>query len=229
MRSLTTPITTDVSAPTNRQSIDGNESQYDRVMHPVRLVAAVAMALAPSLTACNASDPGAAAHRSGPDVVATTTQLGDIVREVAGGHADVHQILQPNSDPHEYEPRPDDVQATAGADLVVESGNRLDAWMSKVVEQAGGNPAVLTIAPENTPHRVPGETSGPEASQFDPHWWHDPVNVESAALAIRDALVHAAPDQAATYRANAAAYLAKLRRLDAGIKACFDRVPTSQR
>jgi ABC-type Zn uptake system ZnuABC Zn-binding protein ZnuA len=182
-----------------------------------------------ALAACGGADPGAAAHGGGPLVVATTTQLGDIVRAVAGDDADVHQILQPNSDPHEYEPRPDDVKASAGAALVVESGNNLDAWMAKVLDQAGGNPVVLTIAPDHTPDRVAGEASGPEASRFDPHWWHDPANVEAAVPAIRDALTRVAPGHAAAYRANAAAYLGKLRRLDAGIKACFARVPAAQR
>ena len=32
----------------------------------------------------------------------------------AATRRDVHQILQPNTDPHEYEPRPADVQAVAG-------------------------------------------------------------------------------------------------------------------
>ena len=38
-------------------------------------------------------------------------------RATVGGDAvSVHQILQPNTDPHEYEPRPSDVEAAAGAD-----------------------------------------------------------------------------------------------------------------
>ena len=46
-------------------------------------------------------------------VIATTTQLGDWARIVGGPDVSVHQLLQPNTDPHEYEPRPADVEATA--------------------------------------------------------------------------------------------------------------------
>jgi 2-dehydro-3-deoxyphosphogluconate aldolase/(4S)-4-hydroxy-2-oxoglutarate aldolase len=63
---------------------------------------------------------GPAASSGRPDVGATTTQLGAVVREVAGDGAVVHQILQAN--PHEYEPGPDDIRSTVGAKLVVESG-----------------------------------------------------------------------------------------------------------
>src|ERR1044072_1159008 len=72
---------------------------------------------------------GGSSSSDRPLVVATTTQLGDIVRELAGPGVEVHQILQPNSDPHEYEPRPRDVKATLRARVVFESGAGLDEWM----------------------------------------------------------------------------------------------------
>jgi ABC-type Zn uptake system ZnuABC Zn-binding protein ZnuA len=103
---------------------------------------------------------GPAGSADRPVVVATTTQLGDIVQQVAGRRAVVPQILQANTDPHECEPRAGDVAATAGAGLVVESGNGLDGWMGRVVEQAGGHPAVLRIAPAHTPDRIAGGVVG---------------------------------------------------------------------
>ena len=182
-----------------------------------------------STNATGAAAATTAAPAKPIDVVATTTQLGDIVRAVGGDAVDVHQILQPNTDPHEYEPRPSDVTATSGAQIVFESGNNLDHWMSTVVEQSGGSPTVVTIAPDHTPNKVPGETSGPEASEFDPHWWHDPRNVEAAIPAIRDALDQADPSAKSEIDANAQAYLAKVQALDTGIEQCIDQVPADQR
>ena len=86
------------------------------------------------------------------DVVATTTQIGDFARAVGGDAVDVHQILQPNTDPHEYEPRPDDVIATADAAVVLENGDELDRWMSDVIDDAGGSPRVVDLV-----ERPPGE------------------------------------------------------------------------
>jgi ABC-type Zn uptake system ZnuABC Zn-binding protein ZnuA len=199
-----------------------------------RRPAGVAPALAASallgllaLTGCG----GSAANSDGsskPVVVATTTQIGDFARAVGGNAVSIHQILQANTDPHEYEPRPDDVTATANARVVLLNGDGLDQWMGKVVDQSGGHPSLITLG-DAAPDKVPGESSGPEASKYDPHWWHDPRNAIAAVETIRAALGKAIPAQRKTFNRNAAAYTAKLRALDAGIKRCFAAIPAPER
>jgi ABC-type Zn uptake system ZnuABC Zn-binding protein ZnuA/ABC-type Mn2+/Zn2+ transport system permease subunit len=162
---------------------------------------------------------GAAGSSDGrAEVVATTTQIGDFARAVGGDAIDVHQILQPNSDPHDYEPRPADVQAAAGARLVLVNGDDLDAWAKKIVDEAGGHPMVVDLG-----------TKVPVKRGSDPHWWHDPVNAQAAVSAVRGALVRADPGHKAAFARNAAAYLRRLRALDAVIRACFERIPASDR
>jgi ABC-type Zn uptake system ZnuABC Zn-binding protein ZnuA/ABC-type Mn2+/Zn2+ transport system permease subunit len=161
-------------------------------------------------------------------VVATTTEIGDFVRTVGGKYVDVHQILSPNTDPHAYEPRPRDVTATADAKLVFVSGNNLDSWMSKVVREAGGSPRVIDLSKSNG-SRVRGERSGPDASKYDPHWWHDPANARAAIAAVGSALSLADPKHAVAYRARVAAYEMRLRRLDTRIRLCLALAPPAQR
>lgn len=202
------------------------------------------LALPLAVAACGGDDEGGAPARAAaerPVVVATTTQLGDIVRQVAGDRAEVHQILQPNTDPHDYEPRPDDVKAVAGAKVVFASGNELDHWIEELLTQAGGEAgSELTIAPDHTPHKVEGEhheeeaeegedEHGHEESEFDPHWWHDPRNVAAAIPLIAGKLSEAAPANAAAYEANADAYLKRVQALDQGIEACMSQVPAAER
>jgi ABC-type Zn uptake system ZnuABC Zn-binding protein ZnuA/ABC-type Mn2+/Zn2+ transport system permease subunit len=150
-------------------------------------------------------------------VVATTTQIGDWARIVAGDAVSVHQLLQPNTDPHEYEPRSADVEATSGAKVVFENGMGLDHWMAKVISSAGGNPQVVDLSA--FVHKL----------DDDPHWWHDPRNAEAAVVEIRGALARAEPSEAETFRRNAAAYLQRLRKLDRGIAACFSGLPADRR
>jgi ABC-type Zn uptake system ZnuABC Zn-binding protein ZnuA/ABC-type Mn2+/Zn2+ transport system permease subunit len=188
------------------------------------LLAALALALGGCGSLSGAGGGGGGKMR----VVTTTTQLGDVVRAVGGRRAAVTQLLRPSTDPHEYEPRPRDVLDTAGAAVVVLSGDGLDRWMTDVVKQSGADAKVLDVA-ARLPDRLPGESSGAEASRYDPHWWHDPRNMEAATLEVRDALAAADPAGRAGYARNAAAYVARLRALDAGIARCMARVPAAQR
>jgi zinc/manganese transport system substrate-binding protein len=179
------------------------------------LLLALALAAAGLVTGCG-DDAGGST--SGLTVVATTTQVGDLARNVGGRRVDVHQILHPNTDPHEYEPRPSDVKAVSGAALAVRSGGDVDDWLNDVIDNAGGDAAVLTLS-EHVHTRK--DTSG----NLDPHWWQDPRNAELGVGAIRDALAKADPGGAATYRRNAARYLHRLQRLDRQTAACIARIP----
>jgi len=193
-----------------------------------RAALAVSAAAALALLAGGCAGSGSSAADGRIAVVATTTQLGDLVRNVGGPAVSVTQILQPNSDPHDYEPRPKDIQNTAGAALVVRSGDRLDAWMDEVVRDAGGDPTVLD-AGAGRPVALPGESTGPEASRFDPHWWHDPRNMVYAAGRVHDALVKADPERRAQIDRATDTYIKRLRATDRSIAVCMDRVPTAER
>jgi zinc/manganese transport system substrate-binding protein len=191
-------------------------------------VALTAAAAAAALLAAGCGSSSSASSSSNPKaikVVATTTQLGDIVREIGGDAVDVHQILRANTDPHDYEPRPRDIQETANAKVVVTSGDGLDHWMGEVVKNAGGSPTVLD-ASQDQPISRPGEDG---EGSVDPHWWHDPRNVEHAIDAIRDALAKADPDQRDAIERGAAAYLAKVKAMDVAIQQCFAQVPAAKR
>ena len=198
-----------------------------RVLGARRSAVAAAAAAALALLAGCGTDLGAAAPGQ-VRVVATTTQIGDFARAVGGERARVVQVLQPNTDPHDYEPRPSDVRETADADVVLLNGDELDRWMGDVVEAAGGHPAIVDLG-ARVPLKVAGESQGPEASRYDPHWWHDPRNAEAAVAAIRDALTKANPGARDVYARNAAAYLGRLQSLDRGIAACMSRVAPGAR
>ena len=154
---------------------------------------------------------------AGVTAVATTTQVADFVRNVGGDRVSVDSILRPNSDPHEYEPRPSDAAAIAKADVVFRSGGDLDGWLDEVVDSAGGDPDQVTLI------------DSVKREGDDPHWWQDPRNVILAVAVIRDALTKVDPDGRAGYARRAAAYTAKLRRLDSEVARCIGRVPPAER
>jgi ABC-type Zn uptake system ZnuABC Zn-binding protein ZnuA/ABC-type Mn2+/Zn2+ transport system permease subunit len=190
------------------------------------VLAAAGLTLAALLAAGCGS--GSGAGNGQVEVVATTTQIGDFVREVGGDAVSVDQILQPNTDPHTYEPRPSDIEGAAGAKLVFASGDDLDSWIGKVVSDSGSGAQIVDLG-RAVPERLPGESSGAEASRYDPHWWHDPRNAEAAVREIEGRLAAVDPSRRREFERNAGAYLAKLRGLDAGIASCMGSVPAARR
>jgi ABC-type Zn uptake system ZnuABC Zn-binding protein ZnuA len=191
---------------------------------PVRSIAVLGAVLAGTLllAACGSGGDSASAGGSGGAVaVATTTQVGDLVRAVAGDRAAVRQLLSANSDPHAYEPRPSDVKAVTGADVVVRSGGDLDNWLGGVLDNAGSDAKAVVLIDAMRTRRGEGEV--------DPHWWQNPRNAEIAVRRIRDALTAADPGGRASYAAGADAYLARLGRLDRAIAACMDAIPAARR
>jgi zinc/manganese transport system substrate-binding protein len=187
------------------------------------LVAATAAAIAVVGAGCGGSNSS-----NGVSVVATTTQIGDWARVVGGDAVDVHQILTPDTDPHDYEPRPDDVSETADAKLVFASGDELDSWIDEVVSDSGSDAQVVDLG-ASAPVKIRGEPEGEDASRFDPHWWHDPRNAEAAVREIAAQLSAADPEDKSTFEAHANAYIERLHRLDSGISACIDSIPAADR
>jgi ABC-type Zn uptake system ZnuABC Zn-binding protein ZnuA len=190
----------------------------------LRLIAvAVGATALVALAACGGGSDG---DGEKVDVVATTTLVGDFVREVGGGTVEVEQILQPGTDPHDYEPRPSDVEATADAELVFVGGRGLDEWAEELVSDSGSDARIVDLGSAG-PVRLAGE--GDEEGELDPHWWHDPRNVEAAVTEVERALGAADPPHRAAFARHAAAYRTELRGLDAGIARCIESVPPARR
>jgi zinc/manganese transport system substrate-binding protein len=194
--------------------------------HPRRALALAAIFALTVLT--SGCDVGTGSGDGRLQVVATTTQIGDFVRQVGGGAVAVDQVLRPNTDPHAYEPRPSDVVGAAEAKLVFANGDGLDDWIDQVVSDSGSDAAIVDLGAA-VPVRLPGESSGAEASRYDPHWWHDPRNAEAAVREIERRLAAADPRHRRLFERNARAYLARLRSLDAGIARCMRSIPAGRR
>ena len=150
----------------------------------------------------------------GDNVVATTTQVADLARNVAGERAAVTGILTANADPHGYEPRARDVKRLVDARLVLRSGGEVDEWLDEARRSAGSDAPVITLG---------------ERTDEEPHWWQDPRAAIAAVARIRAALTKADPEGEAQYRANAERYLARLRALDGAIARCVATIPADRR
>jgi ABC-type Zn uptake system ZnuABC Zn-binding protein ZnuA len=178
-------------------------------------------------------------------VVTTFSILDDLVRNVGGEAITTHSLAGAGIDSHTYEPVPNDVAVLADADLIIANGLDFEPWLDELVA-AAGTAAPLVIVSEGVPLLRMGQEAGADGTaepgqpaedghgehapgEFDPHIWHDASNAVIMVEAIRDALVAADPANAATYEANAAAYITELEALDAWVMEQVATLPDDQR
>ena len=150
-------------------------------------------------------------------VVATTTQMQDLVRNVGGARVHVVGILRPNVDPHDFEPTPSVVVSLADAKLVVESGVGLDAWADQLVEDAGTSAPVFDAS---AGLRIRRATRTGGATRH---------LVEQAATSLARRLGQVDPGHAAAYARNGARYVRQVARMDAANRRLIATVPPAER
>jgi manganese/iron transport system substrate-binding protein len=158
-------------------------------------------------------------------IVTTFTIIQDMAQNVAGDAAIVESITKPGAEIHGYEPTPQDIVKAQRADLVLWNGLNLERWFEKFYGNLRKVPrAVLTDGIEPV-----GIEEGPYTGKPNPHAWMSPRNAAIYVENIRKALVALDPANAVTYNANAAAYTAKFRGIEATVGAELARIPEAQR
>jgi manganese/iron transport system substrate-binding protein len=181
--------------------------------------------LATALPAAAQTGAGAPAPGAKFKVVTTFTVIADIARNVAGDVATVESITKPGAEIHDYQPTPGDIVRAQGANLVIWNGMNLERWFERFLANLKNVPSV--VASEGvTPLPI---REGPYADKPNPHAWMSPTNAIRYVENIRDALVKHDPANAAAYQRNAAAYIARIREIDAPLRARLTSVPERER
>jgi manganese/zinc/iron transport system substrate-binding protein len=161
------------------------------------------------------------------NVVATVAMVGDMVARVGGERVRVTNLMGEGVDPHTYRQTRADMNRLAAADMIFWNGLYLEAQLERVLQDFARRKPVVAIGELLPRDRL---LADPEfQGRFDPHVWMEPALWSRAVEAIRDALITRDPQGADTFRANAAAVLAELERLDAYARRIFATVPERSR
>ncbi len=159
-------------------------------------------------------------------LVATTfTVIADLAKNVAGDAADVVSITRPGSEIHNYQPTPRDLLRVRDADVVLWNGLGLERWFEKFISRVkDATDVVVSEGVEPLPIR-----DGPYASKPNPHAW---MSLDDASIYVRNiesALSTADPENAETYRKNAADYILQIEDMAADIEERLGAVPEGKR
>ncbi len=161
-------------------------------------------------------------------LVATTTMLADLARQIGGEHVSVSGLMGPGIDPHLYQASAGDVTLLQGADVVLYNGLHLEGKMGELFEALGRQGrAVLCVADGLDEGKLLGWEA--DSSIHDPHVWFDVGLWTDAAQAVADGLGALDPENAADYAASLEAYRLELTELDAYVRARAGELSEAQR
>ncbi len=157
-------------------------------------------------------------------VLASTTILADITRNIAGDRAQVESLLPIGADPHSYQAAPADVAKISESDLLVLNGLEYEQFIETLLQNARGEKMIVEATAGLSPRKDAGNEHG-----VDPHMWLDPNLVITYVENIRDGLIQIDPDGAEIYKANADTYIAQLKDLDGWIVEQVNTIPAERR
>ncbi|EMW5544931.1 zinc ABC transporter substrate-binding protein [Enterococcus faecium] len=163
-------------------------------------------------------------------VVTTNSILEDMVKNVAKDRVNLYSIVQRGVDPHEYEPRPEDISKATDATIIFHNGLNLETggsgWFKKLVKSAHKefNKDVFAASEGVTPLYLTTNKS-----EEDPHAWLDLANGIQYVKTITKILKEKDQKNADFYQKNADIYIKKLQKLHEEAQSKFLDIPEKQR
>lgn len=152
-------------------------------------------------------------------VVALHPIIADLAREVGGDHVAVSDLLGLGGNPHTFDPKPSDFAAVAKAQVLLLSGKGLeDGYLPALRDNMPADVTVVDVGRRIPSLRIEARSDvfvccpAHSVGAIDPHWWHDPLNMQRAAREVASAFAETDPGHADDYAARARAYG---RRMDA--------------
>ena len=153
-------------------------------------------------------------------VVATTPDLAAVAREIGGDAVDVLALAKSTEDPHFVDAKPSHIVTLNRADVLIEGGAELElGWLPPLLESArnakiaAGAPGRVVASQGIKMLEVPttfDRSKGDVHSLGNPHFMIDPVSVKIVAANMADHFAQVDPKNAATYKANLAAFNTKV-------------------
>ncbi len=163
---------------------------------------------------------------------AVTTSVGmvtDIVRQVAGEHAEVTGMIGEGVDPHTYQPTRRDLGLLHQADIVFYAGLRLEGKMQDTLEKiskSGKSPVHPVTRLIDESYLLP---LADYPGHYDPHVWMDASAWAQCVQAVAQALAEFDPAHAQSYQSRAEAFMAQCEALHAYGKKSIATIPEGRR
>ncbi|MEO7295768.1 MAG: metal ABC transporter substrate-binding protein [Candidatus Limnocylindria bacterium] len=162
-------------------------------------------------------------------VVATTTQVGSVAREIGGEDIELKVLLQPGAEAHDYEMTPAAAAAVEDADIILRSGAGLESWLDDALETIG-TPEGTRDMSDGVTLREPDEPGDEDDhGGADPHYWLSAPNAVVMVENVEGALAAADAANASAFAERADGLIERLEAADAEIRSLLAEIPDDER
>lgn len=187
------------------------------------------------LAACNGGDNSSkkdGSKEGSLQVVTSFTILEDIVKEIGGDKVDVHNLVPTGTDPHDYEPLPEDIKKATDADVLFYNGLNLEGgkhgWFFKLIDSVNQEEdRVFELTNGVEPMYLTSDDGKEE--EINPHAFLDPLVGIQMTENTRDALIEVDPEHKQLYEENAEKYLDQLKEIDKEYQEKIGEIPEEHR
>lgn len=165
-------------------------------------------------------------------VVTSFTIIADMAREIGGDLVEVHNLVPSGTDPHEYEPLPNDIKAATDADILFYNGLNLEGgengWFMKMISAVNQKEENIHSLTERVEPKYLSNSDGRD-EEINPHAFIDPAVGVKMAEDLRDALVANHPTDSAKIKEQGDAYVQRLKDLDKEFEERISSIPEENR
>jgi manganese/zinc/iron transport system substrate-binding protein len=171
---------------------------------------------------------GVAAEGRKIKATATTSMVGDLVRQVGGDRVEVATLMGPGVDPHLYKATAGDAGRLAKSDVIFYSGLMLEGRMADLFTQLGRNGRKVYAITESVPKDrllEPAQFAG----HYDPHLWFDVALWAQTVPTIVMGLSEVDPGGKADYEKRGVELQARLAELEKWCHETAAKLPAEQR
>ncbi|QLE59380.1 metal ABC transporter substrate-binding protein [Nostoc sp. TCL26-01] len=162
-----------------------------------------------------------------PQVVATTSILCDLTRQIAENTINLICLISPEQNPQTYQPKTTDTQAINQAKLIFYNGYNLEPELIKIIK------ATKNSAPKVAVSQIavtqPKRFSVNGRSIINPYIWHNPQNAIKMVEVINTNLQKLDSTNATVYSKNTRQIKSEITQLDSWIKSRIATIPKDKR
>ncbi|MCX7714385.1 MAG: metal ABC transporter substrate-binding protein [Clostridia bacterium] len=173
-----------------------------------------ALSICTSLCACANTTQKSNSDTQTVKVSVTFNAMQEFAKAVGGDKVEVSAIIPDGMEPHDFEPKAQDIMALSNADVFVYNGLGMENWVQEALD-AANNADLIVIQASSGIDPIANTESREmdEHGRYDPHVWLSIKGAQIEAANIKDALIKADPKNKDFYEKNCSDFISQLENL----------------